>query len=112
MRVERCATASHLLLDVRRFDGDLAYARSPSVKADRHATQCVLGPALPHREVVRERDAPRVELLEARHPRRVGRMRLSTLVEPPREERARVVGRLVEGLTRDDDASFLRVDDE
>src|SRR5437879_1492615 len=68
---------------------------------DSHAT--ILGPALPDREVVGERDAPRVELLQPRDPRRVCRVWQAIAVEAPREERARVVGRLVEGLAGDHD---------
>src|SRR5437879_6286250 len=39
-------------------------------------------------------------------------MRLALAVEAPREEIARVGGRVAIGLTGDDDTSFLRVDDE
>ena len=39
-------------------------------------------------------------------------MRLTFAIEPPREERARVIARLVEGLAGDDDPAFLRVHDE
>src|ERR1044071_4672360 len=76
------------------------------------APVCLLGPALPDSEIVRERHAPRVELLQPVDPGRVLGMRLPGTIETPRLQLPRVRRGVVEGLPSDDDAAFLRVDDK
>src|SRR5690349_13924724 len=78
----------------------------------RLAPVCLLGPALPYREIVREGDAPRIELLQPRDPRCVLGMRLPGTIKTPRLQLPRVRRGVVEGLPSDDDATLLRVDHE